>query len=64
MLEELYEQFPIMKKIKEERVFSVQEWGDGNIEIRECCDDYFDIDITKEDAKEISDFFLSLSEQM
>lgn len=64
MIEKLYEQFPIMEKLKEERVFSVQEWGDGNIEIREACDDYFEFDITKEDAKEISNFFLALSEQM
>lgn len=64
MLEKLYEQFPIMEKLKEERVFLVQEYGDGNIEIRESCDDYFNIDIEKEEAKEISDFFLALSEQM
>lgn len=53
-----------MEKLKEERVFSVQEWGEGNVEIRESCDDYFNIDITKEEAKVISDFFLLLSEQM
>lgn len=64
MIEKLYEQFPIMGKLKEACVFSVQEWGDGNVEIREACDDYFDFDITKEDAKEISEFFLALSEQM
>lgn len=64
MIEKLYEQFPIMKKLKEERVFSVEEDGEGEIEIMERCDEWFSAVITKEDAKEISDFFLLLSKQM
>ena len=64
MLEKLYEQFPIMKKLKEERVFSVEEDGAGKIEITERCDEWLSVVITKEDTKEISDFFLLLSKQM
>lgn len=64
MLEKLYEQFPIMEELKEERVFSVQEDENGEIEIIERCDKWFSVGITKETAKEISDFFLTLSEQM
>lgn len=64
MLEKLYEQFPIMTKLKEERVISVQEDGSGDIEVIEQCDDWFSVTITKQDAKDISDFFLALSESM
>lgn len=64
MLEKLYEQFPIMEELKEERVFSVQENENGKLEIIERCDGWFSVGITKEMAKEISDFFLALSEQM
>lgn len=64
MLEKLYEQFPIMEKLKEERVFSVQKDGSGELEIMERCDEWFSVLVTKEEVKEISDFFLALSEQM
>lgn len=64
MIEELYEQFPIMQELKDERVFSVQESEYGEIEIMECCDGWFSVGITKESAKEISNFFLELSKQM
>lgn len=64
MIEELYEQFPIMQELKDERVFSVQESEYGEIEIIEYCDECFSVGITKESAKEISNFFLELSKQM
>lgn len=64
MLEELYEKFPIMQELKDERVFSVQEDGNGDIEVIEQCDDWFSVIITKQDAKDISDFFIALSENM
>lgn len=64
MLEKLYEQFPIMEKLKEERVFSIREGEGGGVEIVECCDEWFSVGITKECAKEISDFFLALSKKM
>lgn len=64
MIEKLYERYPIMEELKEERVFSVQEDENGEIEIIERCDKWFSVGITKEMAKEISDFFLALSEQM
>lgn len=64
MIEKLYEQFPIMEELKEERVFSVQEYENGEIEIIECCDEWFSVKITKENAREISDFFLALSEHI
>lgn len=64
MLEKLYEKFPIMEKLKDERVISVQEDGNGDVEIIEQCDDCFYATITKQDARDISDFFLELSEIM
>lgn len=64
MLEKLYNEFPIMQELKDERVFSVQEDGNGDIEVIEQCDDWFSVIITKQDAKDISDFFLALSEKM
>lgn len=62
MLEKLYDEFPIMQELIDERVFSVQEDGNGDIEIIEQCDEWFSVTITKNDAKEISDFFRALSE--
>ena len=42
----------------------VQKDGSGELEIMERCDEWFSVLVTKEEAKEISDFFLALSEQM
>lgn len=63
MLEKLYKQFPIMEKLKEEKIFYIRN-EDDVIEILEGCDEWFSMSLNKESAREISDFFLALSEQI
>lgn len=67
-LENLKSKYPIIEKLKEERVVdfgSDYEKGfDGSCWIGEACDDWYDYDLSKNDCIELSNFFIELSDML
>ncbi len=52
-------EYPLLKRLEESRVFGLEKYGDGFV-IGERCDDYFSVALTKEElfalAREIEAF--------
>lgn len=59
-IEKLYERFPIMQRLKN-GVFYAESDDEGKCFLVDGCDECFSIEISKDEAKEISYFFNELS---
>ena len=60
---DLCNKYTIMQTLESDHVFTVEE-EDGQVYARECCDDYFAVDLTKADVENIAKFFTALAEAM
>lgn len=53
----------IISKMEKERVFSIQRYQhNGRYNISEACDNWFNIDLSKEDCLQLAELFKDLAE--
>lgn len=60
--EELDADKPILEAIKDERVFSVKKQPDGRFRVREECDKYFEVHLTREQLHQLADELKALAD--
>ena len=62
-IEELSEKYPIMRKLEDNSV--VRAWYNcGDVLLTECRDNFFSVNISSEDAIQLSEFFAELADYM